>query len=62
MYDKKNNNAGAVICAVNNHEKDYSTVAEPNITTDEHGSKAYLQDQILWCNTSRRVIIVIDDV
>jgi len=34
MYDKKNNNAGAVICAVNNHEKDYSTVAEPNITTD----------------------------
>ncbi|MEJ6070181.1 hypothetical protein MT378_20705, partial [Psychrobacter sp. 16-Bac2893] len=33
-YDKKNNNAGAVICAVNNHEKDYSTVAEPNITTD----------------------------
>jgi len=30
-YDKKNKNAGAVICAVNNQWNDYSTVTEPNM-------------------------------
>ncbi|MDN6276154.1 hypothetical protein [Psychrobacter sp.] len=55
MYDKKNKNAGVVICAADDQMMGTQQLTEPNIAI--WYTQIYRDRQSLWRNTSREGLL-----